>query len=145
LTYAGCELPLEILTMETPKLRLVIAVGAAEQLDVERAPAFRRIVLRQHGGANEVIGYRRLMVADLGRETKNVGGAVFRNVSDDVDAAFMRRLHHKEPVLGMLVDLIDVNQLVMHMAHQHQIGDLIANEGRTNSVATRAGRGFGND
>jgi hypothetical protein len=54
-----------------------------------------------------------------------MGGAILVNCGDRGDTALMRLLHGLEALHGVLVYLINVDQLVMDMAKQHEVVNVV--------------------
>ena len=85
------------------------------------------------------------MAADVGSIAQNVGGAIVVDAGHDFDALFMGGLHRQQALFRVVVDSIDVDQLVMDVAEQHQIADVVGEQRRTNRVAARSRRRVGDD
>ena len=56
---------------------------------------------------------------------QHVRRSVLLDRRDDVDPLLVCRLHCEEAILRMLIQSVDVDQFVMHIAQEHQVIDVV--------------------
>jgi len=105
--------------------RFVILEAAASEGNVDHPAALSRVAVRQHGGADMLVGKRRMMAANIRRIAQDVGGAVFLDGGDRLDALLVRHLHGEQPLFGVAGHIVNVDELMVDVAEQHHIIDVV--------------------
>ena len=124
----GLELPSQILPLNRPIGWLIVAKGASHHLEVQGLAA-GRMTLWRHRRKDSLSRYQRLVVADGGAEPDDVRCALFVDAGQDRDPSLMLRLHGQKDGLGMISDGIEIDELVVSGAHQHEVLEAAAKSG----------------
>jgi hypothetical protein len=135
--HLGLELPSQILSLNHPVCGLVIAKGAPRHLEVQGLAA-GGMTLRRHRRKDRLGRHQRLVVADSGAEPDDVRCALFVNAGDDRNPSFMLGLHSYKDRFGMIGDGVEIDELMVPRAHQHEVLEPARKQGRSDRIAARA-------
>lgn len=133
------ELAPEVLTLKRPVGRLIVAECASNHFEIQGLSACR-MMIGGHRGEDRLRRHQRLVVTDAGRESHDMGRPVFINACDRRDPRFMLRLHSEKNRLRMVGDGLDIDQLVVTRAHEHEVAQASRKLGRSDRIA--AGTSF---
>jgi len=136
-SYLGFELPSQILPLNRPVGGFVIAEGASHHLEVQGLIA-GGMTLRRHCRKDRLRRHQRLVLAYGGTEPDDVRCAVFVDAGDNRNSCFMFGFHGYKDRFGMIDDGIEIDELMVPRAHQHEVLKVADKLRRPHRIAARA-------
>lgn len=134
------ELAAQLLLLQRPEVWVVVHGCAVAHSELDR-PCARGIPIGDHRVEGAPARNRRGVVADVGAVQDNVALLLGRDRCQQLDTLLMRRLHPAKTTSGMLVTLLVIDHPVVHVAQDHQVGNVARELLREPGVTTRpAGR-----
>ncbi len=102
----------EVVPLDGPVLRLVVPLGAAHQLDIDGA-ALGGMPVGGHRREDGPRGHEGVHRADVGREPDHVRRPFLGDVRHDRHPVLVLGLHGQQHALGVVVEPVDVDALVV--------------------------------
>ena len=130
------ELPAEIGDLELPIFDLVIAVIDAVHVEGDRL-ALGGIARRQHRRLGTIEVDRVIVLADPGAVKDDMARPIFIDLGDRLNPRLVPALHVEEDRRGVAADGLPVDQPVVRVAHQHEVGNVVGEERRAKRIAAR--------
>src|SRR6266536_6137867 len=108
--YLVLELPAQVGRLACPKNVFAICGSIAQDFDANRS-TFRGVALREHCQSDALERHWRFIFTDLGAVPQDVGSSIGRDLADDRDPCFMLGFDVEKSLLGIVGQLININEL----------------------------------
>ena len=135
----------QVAQVGSPVVRVMVGQAQADHVEVDPA-AIRRVQVREHGRLHVLGGDMGFIRGDACRVADHVACAILVDARHDLDAPLMTGLHRAEAFHGVVLPrLRSVDEAMVGIAHQHQVGGVVGELRRKDRIATRAVRTVGDD